>query len=33
MKVREVGRTVGIIVRIAAAMIVVIVGDASSRAG
>jgi hypothetical protein len=33
MKVREVGRTVGIIARIAAATIVVVVGDASSRDG
>jgi hypothetical protein len=33
VKAREVGRTVGIIARIAAAMIVFIVGDASSRDG
>ena len=33
VKAREVGRTVGIIARIAAAMIVFVVGDASSRDG
>jgi hypothetical protein len=33
VKAREVGRTVGIIARIAAATIIFIIGDASSRDG